>query len=279
MDATLFNQQLVSIGGLTDAGLPHLRVAWGQSLDGLLASTYLMDGGVHLKHRHHVKKTPLLAFPIYGVDNKIVDYDIYAQGDVLPVGRVAGALLMKEDIGIPRFFIEQAWAIDPEEWGFQRYLTVMRHEPDPGPSPEGGLVYEEMYCLAVHKACCNADGLTPQNRRCYGEYRAPSEIDLQVLRKTEERMRAADGWNANEGWRNPAVSEQVAKAVRQHHIEDALREEKEEIEREYLIASQLKPHSRRLSDEGSGMDFQKYKFVPSNYRRRKRRKHASNANV
>lgn len=273
-----FLKELVSIGGLTDSGYPHLRLAWGQAGRGPFASLYLMNGEYHLKYRHHVKKTPLLCFPIHGLDGKIVDYDIYEPGDVLPAG-ICGQLTMREDIGIPRFFMEQALAIEPEEWEHQRQMAVTRGEEDQGPCPEGALVYELMYCLAVHDGCCNKAGLNERGKECRGQYRPPGDLDLRVLRSVENEMRATEGWAGNAGWRNPATARHVAQAVKEHRDRDAKQDIADEHEQRYLIASQLKPHVKRLTGEGSGMDFQKYKFVPSSYEHVRRKKKARKKNA
>ena len=279
-DVSEFVKELTRIGGATDSGFPHLRLVWGQEHEGPLAATYQMNGKRHLTYRHHVKKTPLLAFPVHGVDGSIVDYDVYEVGEVTPPG-VCGKFLLKEDIGIPRWFMQQAWAVDPLEWEYQRQMAIARREPDQGPCPEGALVYEEMYCLATHDGCCDVEQLNEQRKRCYGVYRGPSDLDLIVLRSVETQMRATEGWTGNAGWRSPAAAKKVAEAVKAHWDRDGERDEAERQEMQYLMASQLKPHGKRLTGESHGLDNEKYKFVPSNYRVKKRRgKHAtSNSNV
>lgn len=186
-------RELLDIGGVDpESGKPILRIVWGQSME----ASYFM-GTRHLTYRHHVKKERV--FIELDLRGKIAR--VYGPGELLP-NKVLGTGVRETDIGIPRWFIEYAQPIDPDEWQHERERQEMAGLPDIGPLPEGAIDYELFGLIAEHETffdevhgethprCC-IKAKYEEGKMCLGRYKEPSMKDIEGVRAEWQKRRAA----------------------------------------------------------------------------------------
>lgn len=185
-------RELLDIGGIDpESGMPILRIVWGQSME---ASYFL--GTRHLTYRHHALKERVLCE--YDLHGKLVR--TYGPGDIVPPNKVLGTAVRVTDIGVPRWFVEYAQPLDPDEWQRERELQEMSGLPDIGPLPEGAISYEEFGVIAEHDvffeerngetlpACCMRLKYQ-EGKMCIGRYKEPSMRDMDMVRAVwKEKM-------------------------------------------------------------------------------------------
>jgi hypothetical protein len=240
-----------SVGGKTgDGGLSFLRIVWGQDPH----ASYVYNGERHLSYRHHIHREEKLACPEYDLAGKVAGVRVFGPGDVIPANCLLAALVEESDVGINRWFAEQALPVSAEEWEAQRWEFVDGELADQmGPYPEGGVVYDMLYCVAAHSAeCCGGQA---SEKACYGRYREPDQRDVAYLKALWQQRLAS---THTHGWRERA-SETVVKREAASRKKDALAErEKQRAEVEDSIYQELLPFSKRYTSEGSGPDLFKY---------------------
>lgn len=248
-----------AVGGiaLTDSGLPFLRFVWGQSPD----ASYTHRGERHLSYRHHVKREPRLGEPAYGLDGKLVGYKrLYKQDDILPAC-LLNAVELKTDIGISRWFVEQALPIDVAEWEADRYQFVDGELVDvDGPPPEGGISYELLYVcshpIAGHpRECCRGQVSAATGAACYGVYREPDASDIAYLKAS---WQARERSTHTHHWRDRPSDRRIAEHAAMRYKELQATAEREEAELAANLYQNAIAMSKMYTGDGHGPDLQKY---------------------
>lgn len=256
--------------GFTDANKPFLRIVWGASMD----SSYIWAGEQHMVYRDHIDHDNCKAWPAYNLDGSFSHYQqFYHHGDVYPPDIYLEDVTIETDVGIPRFFIEYATSINPEEWAATRWTDEAgRHWSDGkgnlldfrGPCPEGAIIYEPLWLCADHKGCCVKVGqmnigLKANREQCFGIYRDPNMRDVRECesRWAQVMVSRSDTY----GLRDEVPSELVRQDVSTHAIghRDYWQKREEEIAGDYF--QNMIAHSKRLTTDGHGLDLHKYTDV------------------
>jgi hypothetical protein len=255
---------------LTDSGKPLLRIVWGASMD----SSYIWAGEQHMVYRDHIKRENRLGWPEYGLDGKFSHYrKMFELTDVVPADVLLDAVILEEDIGIPRYFIEYATSVDPDEWEIARWVDEsgqVRLDDRGnaidfrGPCPEGAVIYEPLWLCADHQGCCVKVGhmnigQKADREQCFGIYRDPNMRDVRECeaRWADVMMNRSDKYGLRDEVPGEFVRQDVSTAVIGHQNYWDKREEV--IRGDYL--QNMMPHRHRLTSEGSGLDLATYKDV------------------
>lgn len=168
--------QLTELGGMMVDGRPKLRLVWGQSPD----ATIFWEGRRRMRYLYMTtrKFVGWKAYEIAGVT-------IYPPTSEPPKSDalIVEKMWEEEDIGIPRWFVEQAMPQDliGLDWEDLRY--DLDHETNElkdslGPLPQD--YYEEaFYMIADHSQCCPDNAYKPH---CKGAYRNPEQYDVEYIK-------------------------------------------------------------------------------------------------
>lgn len=260
----------------TDSQMPFLRLVWGASLD----STYLFgneetgETEQHMVYRDHIHREHRIGWPAYNLDGSFSHYQqLFKPGDVTPPDAYLEGVTLETDIGIPRWFIEYATAVDPEQWETARWTNErgeVRVGPTGnaidfrGPCPEGAVVYEPLWLCADHKGCCvkvghSNIGAKRNKEQCFGIYRDPNNRDVRECeaRWAQVLESRVNTYGLRDSVPDSLVRQDVSTAAIGHR--DYWLKREEEIAGDYL--QNMMPHSKRLTTHSHGMDLAKYKDV------------------
>ena len=256
--------------GFTDTKKPFLRLVWGASMD----SSYIWAGEEHMVYRHHIDRQNKVGWPEYGLDGKFSHYrKLFDLTDVMPADILLDAVIIETDIGIPRWFIEFATMVDPQEWEVSRWSDEagqlrLTDKGDPvdfrGPCPEGAVIYETLWLIADHNKCCDKVGhsnigIKNRNEQCFGQYRDPNMRDV---RECESRWAnvlevRSEQYGLRDEVPSQLVRQDVSTAALGHR--DYWLKREEEIAGDYY--QNMIPHSKRLTTHSHGLDLFKYTDV------------------
>lgn len=225
----LLQQQLNEIGGLMLDGRPKLRLVWGQDPQ----TSIFWEGRQRLRY--------LLA-----TTREFVGWKAYELTGVkifppTPQPPKSSALIVEkfyeeEDIGIPRWYVEQ---IIPGEflvdgWEKMRYDMEEGQLIDSlGPPPPEGDYEEAFYMIADHSKCC------PNNNfkiGCKGDYREPQQYDIEYVRWL---MRQLQDEPFRYDWQSVPPPEVVVQSLLDRKTASLHNQLKKREETEYAIRNSL----------------------------------------
>jgi len=257
--------------GRTDSGLPFLRLVWGPSTD----SMYQWAGEQHMVYRDHIHRDHRMGWPAFNLDGSFSHYQqMFKPGEVTPPDAYLEGVTLETDIGIPRWFIEYATAIDPDEWEIARWTdeTGQVRVDDRGeaidfrgPCPEGAVIYEPLWLCAEHKGCCvkvghSNIGTRRDKDQCFGIYRDPNMRDVRECeaRWAQVMESRVNTYGLRDSVPDSLVRQDVSTAAIGHR--DYWQKREEDIAGDYY--QNMVAHSKRLVTHGGGqLDFAKYKDV------------------
>ncbi len=158
-------------------GRPRLRLIWGQSP---LASVF-WKGERRLRYLY---KTEHRLIGWMAPDGRMFPPTVEPPSVEQTQALVVEPVYQDEDIGIPRWYIEQMMpsSILCAEWDKIRYdMNLERGELEDslGPPPSTGDYEEAFYMVADHDACCPGNSFHPG---CKGSYRDPNQGDIEYIR-------------------------------------------------------------------------------------------------
>ncbi len=151
IDLRFFQMQIDRVAGKTATNKSRCRIVWGQDVE---ATKMFCVGKFRLK------------------------YPFYRE-------LIAGEI---EDIGIPRFFIEELHDVDElhknNAWERSRYSIEGFDKIDVmGPAPIEGF-YTEVFEIAYHDyLCCRGREHLKNGEKCHGAFRVPEMRDLDRIEK------------------------------------------------------------------------------------------------
>ena len=264
-----WQKEIDNVWGLNPFGGPFVRLVWGQSV------TRFFWQKERLKYPvGHYEKLVAWGHPVYQEDGKLKGYETY---DNPPKGKVCVPLFTQTWVGTPRWFLEQ-WAgpnVASADWDLHRYerhFNPFKGIPETvdimGPVPATGLYMTAFHMIAHHTAdCCSRRA--EEGKDCFGKYRPPDQRDINYVKALKAQM---DAEPYMYGYDEKVPQSVLDQDYRDYHYNDIKDFDRRVEDTRYAIKDYLRPHSKRLTSEGFGMDKFKYSFVPSNYEQSEKEK-------
>lgn len=225
--------QLSRIGGLTLDGLPRLRLVWGQSRE----ATVFWRGRQRLRYLFKTTRE-VTGWKGWDKDGKS---KIFHSVPSEALGLVSVEPQWEEiDIGIPRWYIEQLMPVSLacEGWDDIRYDVDEKGVivDSMGPPPTAGEYQEAFYLIAEHLECCS-----PRAKLgCVGEYRAPSQKDINHVRELYALMESEP---YKYSWEESPPPEVLLQDLKDRAAILAERQRCSKEETAYVIKDSIAPHT------------------------------------